>query len=58
MWAPSISGELICSLLGLPIVLLGVGLLYKSHFKELNEIEKDKQGGIDHEYSSASTGIA
>jgi len=31
-----VTGELICSLLGLPIVLTGVVLLCKAHFKELN----------------------
>lgn len=33
VWAPSLSGELICSLLGLPIVLLGIFLLGKFHFR-------------------------
>ncbi|RZC43233.1 hypothetical protein BDFB_008418, partial [Asbolus verrucosus] len=32
--APSFSGELISSLLGLPIVTVGLYLLYNSHFKE------------------------
>jgi len=31
-----VTGELICSLLGLPIVLAGVMLLCKAHVKELN----------------------
>lgn len=35
-WFPVVTGELICSLLGLPIVLTGVVLLCKAHFKELN----------------------
>ncbi|XP_069691545.1 uncharacterized protein [Periplaneta americana] len=33
-WCPVVTGELICSLLGLPIVLIGVILLFKAHFKE------------------------
>ncbi|XP_044751809.1 uncharacterized protein LOC123311783 [Coccinella septempunctata] len=34
LWSPSLSGELICSLLGLPIVLIGLFLFYKSHFRD------------------------
>lgn len=34
IWSPSLSGELICSLLGLPIVLIGLFLFYKSHFRD------------------------
>ncbi|GJQ67300.1 hypothetical protein Trydic_g8200 [Trypoxylus dichotomus] len=34
IWAPSVTGELICALLGLPIVVIGLTLLCKSHFKE------------------------
>ncbi|XP_055374954.1 uncharacterized protein LOC129607803 [Condylostylus longicornis] len=34
-WAPSISGELICSLLGAPIVFLGLILLYRAHFGDM-----------------------
>ncbi|XP_017782880.1 PREDICTED: uncharacterized protein LOC108567119 [Nicrophorus vespilloides] len=34
IWAPTLSGELICALLGLPIVLIGLALLCKSHFKD------------------------
>jgi hypothetical protein len=30
------TGELICSMLGLPIVLTGVGLLCKAYFKEFS----------------------
>ncbi|PSN51618.1 hypothetical protein C0J52_09089 [Blattella germanica] len=33
-WGPVVTGELICSILGLPIVLTGVVLLCKAHFKE------------------------
>lgn len=33
-WAPSVTGELICALLGLPVVLLGLGLLVRSHFRD------------------------
>ncbi|XP_065164912.1 uncharacterized protein [Atheta coriaria] len=32
IWYPTISGELICALLGLPIITIGLGLLVKSHF--------------------------
>lgn len=53
IWNPSITGELICSLLGLPIVLLGVVLLFKSHFKEIEEANT-----VDNEYSTASTQLA
>jgi hypothetical protein len=35
-WNPVVTGELICSMLGLPIVLTGVGLLCKAYFKELS----------------------
>jgi hypothetical protein len=35
-WNPVVTGELICSILGLPIVLTGVGLLCKAFFKELS----------------------
>lgn len=34
VWSPSVTGELICSLLGLPIILIGLVLLCKSHFKD------------------------
>ncbi|XP_043271534.1 uncharacterized protein [Venturia canescens] len=33
-WAPGVTGELICALLGLPVVLLGLGLLIRSHFRD------------------------
>lgn len=33
-WSPSVTGELICALLGLPVVLLGIGLLVRSHFRD------------------------
>ncbi|KAG7212621.1 hypothetical protein KM043_012910 [Ampulex compressa] len=33
-WSPGVTGELICALLGLPIVLLGLGLLIRSHFRD------------------------
>lgn len=35
VWAPSVTGELICAMLGLPVVVLGLSLLCKSHFKDL-----------------------
>lgn len=34
IWSPEISGELICSLLGCPIVFLGIGLLCRAYFNE------------------------
>lgn len=34
IWSPEISGELICSLLGTPIVFLGIGLLCRAYFNE------------------------
>ncbi|KAG5894568.1 hypothetical protein JTB14_021550 [Gonioctena quinquepunctata] len=34
IWSPSITGELICSLLGLPIILVGLILLFKAHLKD------------------------
>ncbi|KAL5277420.1 hypothetical protein ACFFRR_002575 [Megaselia abdita] len=34
LFAPSITGELICSLLGFPIVLIAIVILYKSHYNE------------------------
>nr|CAD7575419.1 unnamed protein product [Timema californicum] len=33
-WSPMVTGELICSVLGLPIVLVGLILLFKAHFRE------------------------
>jgi len=33
-WSPGVTGELICALLGLPVVLLGLGLLVRSHFRD------------------------
>ncbi|XP_076237116.1 uncharacterized protein LOC143180940 [Calliopsis andreniformis] len=33
-WSPTVTGELICALLGLPVVLLGLGLLVRSHFRD------------------------
>lgn len=33
-WSPEVTGELICALLGLPVVLLGLGLLVRSHFRD------------------------
>ncbi|XP_055842320.1 uncharacterized protein LOC129909273 [Episyrphus balteatus] len=35
VWAPSVSGELICSLLGTPIVFLGIVFLFKSHYSDM-----------------------
>ncbi|KAJ8981709.1 hypothetical protein NQ317_003774, partial [Molorchus minor] len=34
VWSPSVTGELICALLGLPIILIGLFLLCKAHFKD------------------------
>jgi hypothetical protein len=34
VWSPSFSGELISSFLGLPIVLAGLYVLCKSHFRD------------------------
>lgn len=34
IWSPEVSGELICSLLGCPIVFLGIGLLCRANFNE------------------------
>ncbi|XP_046424130.1 uncharacterized protein LOC124181530 [Neodiprion fabricii] len=36
-WSPGVTGELICALLGLPVVLLGLGLLVRAHFKDNNQ---------------------
>lgn len=33
-WSPGVTGELICALLGLPVVLIGIGLLVRSHFRD------------------------
>ncbi|GLG99001.1 Uncharacterized protein GBIM_05544 [Gryllus bimaculatus] len=33
-WSPSVTGELICSILGLPVVVVGLAILYKSHFQD------------------------
>ncbi|XP_015601302.1 uncharacterized protein LOC107270636 isoform X2 [Cephus cinctus] len=33
-WSPGVTGELICALLGLPVVLLGLGLLVRAHFRD------------------------
>ncbi|XP_022908214.2 uncharacterized protein [Onthophagus taurus] len=33
-WSPSVTGELICALLGLPIVIIGLTLLCKNHFRD------------------------
>lgn len=35
IWSPSVSGELICSLLGTPIVFLGIVFLLKSHYSDM-----------------------
>ncbi|XP_011306437.1 uncharacterized protein [Fopius arisanus] len=37
-WSPGVTGELICALLGLPVVLLGLGLLIRSHFRDTQPI--------------------
>ncbi|XP_034941222.1 uncharacterized protein [Chelonus insularis] len=37
-WSPGVTGELICALLGLPVVLLGLGLLIRSHFKDTQPV--------------------
>ncbi|XP_076300500.1 uncharacterized protein LOC143218859 [Lasioglossum baleicum] len=34
VWSPGVTGELICALLGLPVVLLGLGLLVRSHLRD------------------------
>ncbi|XP_018566315.1 uncharacterized protein LOC108907222 [Anoplophora glabripennis] len=34
VWSPSLTGELICAILGLPIILVGLFLLCKAHFKD------------------------
>ncbi|KAG8222468.1 hypothetical protein J437_LFUL002203 [Ladona fulva] len=33
-WSPTVTGELICALLGLPVVFVGLGLFCKSHWAE------------------------
>lgn len=40
-WSPGVTGELICALLGLPVVLLGLGLLIRSHFRDIEPIYKN-----------------
>lgn len=42
IWSPEVSGELICSLLGMPIVFLGIGLFGQAYFRE-HAISLDKQ---------------
>lgn len=42
IWAPEVSGELICSLLGTPIVFLGIGLLCRAYFNEQLELLGDQ----------------
>lgn len=34
IWSPEITGELICSLLGTPIVILGLVLFSSAHFSD------------------------
>lgn len=34
-WAPVLTGELVCSLLGLPVVLTGLGMLCRAHWIEI-----------------------
>ncbi|ERL87055.1 uncharacterized protein LOC109538624 [Dendroctonus ponderosae] len=38
VWAPKVRGEFICSIIGLPIVFLGLGLLCKAHFKDVRKL--------------------
>ncbi|XP_026465127.1 uncharacterized protein LOC113367762 [Ctenocephalides felis] len=37
-WGPAVTGEMICCLLGLPIVMLGTILLCKAHFRDCKQI--------------------
>ncbi|XP_046395913.1 uncharacterized protein LOC124163213 [Ischnura elegans] len=41
--APAVTGELICALLGLPVVLVGLGLFCKSHWAERAQAESCRQ---------------
>lgn len=42
IWSPEVSGELICSLLGCPIVFLGIGLLCRANFSEQVMLLRDE----------------
>lgn len=42
IWSPEVSGELICSLLGCPIVFLGIGLLCRANFNEQAMVLRDE----------------
>ncbi|XP_071451949.1 uncharacterized protein [Hetaerina americana] len=42
-WAPTVTGELICALLGLPVVLVGIGLFCKSHWAERAQAESCRE---------------
>lgn len=42
IWSPEVSGELICSLLGCPIVFLGIGLLCRANFIEQMVLLRDE----------------
>ncbi|CAG9771878.1 unnamed protein product [Ceutorhynchus assimilis] len=35
VWSPKIRGEFVCSVIGLPIVSIGLGLLCKAHFEDV-----------------------
>ncbi|KAL1490387.1 hypothetical protein ABEB36_013094 [Hypothenemus hampei] len=37
VWAPKIRGEFVCSIIGCPIVSVGLGLLCKTHFEDIRK---------------------
>lgn len=51
IWSPEITGELICSLLGTPIVILGIVLFGSSHLTDL----KERNGNGQNRYTSLSS---
>lgn len=54
-WSPSVTGELICSLLGTPIVLLGIGLLTRAHFAAIGSHESTSTKSIYTSLTSRDT---
>lgn len=57
IWSPELSGELICSLLGMPIVFLGIGLLCHAYFREHAILLEKQLSGCKSDVGTAPSAI-
>lgn len=55
VWAPEITGELICSLLGTPIVIVGIVLFTAAHLTDCRERHQRRYASLmQHHRANAS----